>query len=154
MLLDQKIASMTSLKTSPKYTKKGELLVKKGVNGLGLFAGVDIAKGDCIIEYIGEIITDAVANERGGRYLFQTSRNRHIDGTTRENTARYINHACKPNCEIEITKGRVFVYSKRKILKGEELFYDYGEEYFDEYIKPKGCLCATCLAKKAKKESK
>ena len=139
---------MASAKTIPLYSYPRDLSVKRGVNGLGLFAKVPIKKGDCIIEYVGEIITEAQANERGGRYLFQTSKNRHIDGTTRKNTARYINHSCRPNCEVDIIRGRVFVYAKRKIEIGEELFYDYGKEYWDEHIKPKGCRCEKCLQKK------
>ena len=136
--------------TQPKYEYPKDLAVKKGVNGLGLFAKVPMKKGDCVIEYIGEVITAAEANKRGGRYLFETSKNRHIDGTTRKNTARYINHSCSPNCEIDIKKGRVFVFARRKIEPGEELCYDYGKEYWKEYIQPKGCLCAKCVAKKDK----
>lgn len=140
-----------SLNTVPKYSYPGDLVVKRGVNGLGLFTTVPIKKGDCIIEYVGEIINDAEANRRGGKYLFQTSRDRHIDGATRTNTARYINHSCRPSCEIEIKKGRVFVFAKRAIKPGEELFYDYGKEYWDEYIKPKGCRCEKCVEKAAAK---
>ena len=31
-------------------------------------------------------------------------------------------------------------------MLGEEITYDYGKEYFDEYIKPKGCRCEKHLA--------
>jgi hypothetical protein len=141
-----------SLKTEPKYSYPGDLVVKRGINGLGLYTTVPIKKGDCIIEYVGEVIDDKEANRRGGKYLFQTSRDRHIDGATRTNTARYINHSCRPSCEIEIKKGRVFVFSRRAIKPGEELFYDYGKEYWDEYIKPKGCRCEKCVEKAAKKK--
>jgi len=134
-------------KNSPIYSYPQDLATKRGVNGLGLFAKVPMKKGDCIIEYVGEVIDDAEANRRAGRYLFQTSKNRHIDGTTRSNTARYINHSCKPNCEVDIIRGRVFVYAKRNIAVGEELCYDYGEEYWEEHIKPKGCACEKCSKK-------
>lgn len=138
---------MASVKTTPLYAYPKDLAVKRGVNGLGLFTKVPMKKGECIIEYIGEVITEAQANERGGKYLFQTSKNRHIDGTTRKNIARYINHSCRPNCEVDIIRGRVFIYTKRKIEPGEELFYDYGKEYFDDHIKPKGCRCEKCSEK-------
>ena len=35
-------------------------------------------------------------------------------------------------------------------MTGEEIVYDYGKEFFDEYIKPKGCRCAKCDEKKLK----
>lgn len=139
---------MIKLKTAPVFSYPKDLAIKRGVNGLGLFAKVPIKKGDCIIEYVGEIISDAEANRRGGKYLFQTSKNRHIDGTSRKNIARYINHSCRPNCEADTIRGRVFISAIKNIAAGEELNYDYGKEYFDEHIKPKGCACAKCVEKK------
>ncbi len=138
------MAKKINPKTTPVYTYPHDLAVKRGINGLGLFAKVPMKKGDCVIEYIGDVISAREANKRGGRYLFETSANRHIDGTTRTNTARYINHSCRANCEPDTVHGRVFIYTKRKIEAGEELCYDYGKEYWGEYIKPKGCLCARC----------
>jgi uncharacterized protein len=136
---------------TPKYKHPKELAVKRGINGLGLFAKVPIKKGDCIIEYVGEVITAAEANRRGGRYLFETSKNRHIDGTTRKNIARYANHSCRPNCEVDIKGGRVFILAKRSIEPQEELCYDYGKEYWTDYIKPKGCRCPKCVEKRTLK---
>jgi SET domain-containing protein len=118
--------------------------VKKSSAGLGLFAGQDIKKGTKIIEYIGEKITADEANKRGGKYLFEINSRWTIDGTSRKNTARYINHACDPNCEAEIKNGKIFIFAKKNIPVGTELTYDYGEEYTDEHIKPFGCRCASC----------
>ena len=87
-------------------------------------------------------------------YLFEINKNLTIDGTDRKNVARYINHACKPNCEIDTPKGRIFVSAVKNIKKGEELNYDYGEEYFDEFIKPNGCRCSSCVAKRERQQSK
>lgn len=115
--------------------------------GLGLFATQPIKKDEFIIEYVGDVITAKEADKRGGKYLFETSSRRVIDGSTRTNTARYINHSCKPNCETEIDRGRVYVYAKRSIKPGEELAYDYGKEYFDDFIKPIGCRCVACEKK-------
>jgi uncharacterized protein len=118
--------------------------VKKSSAGLGLFAGEIINKGTKIIEYIGEKITADEANKRGGKYLFEINSRWTIDGTSRKNTARYINHACDPNCEARIISGKIFIFAKKNIAPGEELTYDYGEEYVDEHIKPFGCRCASC----------
>ena len=141
---------MSAIKTTPKYSVGTDLKIKKGLNGLGLFTAVPMKKGDCVIEYVGEILTtDDQVNERGGQYLFEVSPRRTIDGSSRSNTARYINHSCRPNCEVDIVKGCVFVYAKRTIKPGEELTYNYGKDFWKEYIKPKGCRCEKC-AEKAK----
>jgi SET domain-containing protein len=83
-------------------------------------------------------------------YLFEVSKNKTIDGTPRWNTARYANHSCAPNAESEIRKGRVFIVALKKILPGEEITFDYGSEFFEEHIKPKGCRCGAemCISKK------
>ena len=62
------------------------------------------------------------------------------------NKARYLNHSCRPNCETDIVKGKVYIYAKRNIKSGEELTYDYGKEYVDDFIKPYGCKCLKCLS--------
>ncbi len=112
--------------------------------GLGLFAKEPIKKGACIIEYVGRELSEAETYTSRSKYLFEVSKTKTIDGSVRSNIARYINHACKPNCEIEIRKSRVFVMAKRNIKAGEELHYDYDTEYFDEHIKPLGCRCIGC----------
>jgi uncharacterized protein len=121
-----------------------KLRVKKSKTGLGLYTEADIEKKGFITEYVGTILTLKEANKKAGKYLFETNANRFIDGTMRKNIARYINHSCKPNSEIDIFRGRVYVFAKRKILAGEELMYDYGKEYFNEFIKPFGCKCEKC----------
>lgn len=123
--------------------------VKKSSAGLGLFATEPIKKGELIIEYVGETITETEANRRGGKYLFELNDDWTIDGKDRKNTARYINHACKPNAypELNDEETRVFIYAKRAIAQGEEITYHYGTFYFNLEIKPHGCRCATCTAK-------
>ena len=121
-----------------------KLLVKRSRTGLGLFAGEPIKKGTCVIEYIGREVVGEEQYTSRSKYLFEVSKTRMINGAIRENTARYINHSCAPNCEIEIKKEHVLVMAKRNIKMGEELNYDYDTEYFEEYIKPKGCLCLKC----------
>ncbi len=112
--------------------------------GHGLFATQEIPKGDFVIEYTGQKIPTAVADALPMRYLFEIDRQWTIDGSARVNIARYINHSCEPNCEADIQDGRVLIFTSRNIKKGEELTFDYGEEYFDEFIKPIGCKCAKC----------
>lgn len=122
--------------------------VKRCSAGLGLFAEQPYKRGDLIIEYIGEYITEPEAQKRGGKYLFELSDTHALDGKDRKNVARYINHSCSPNAypEINDVETRVFIYAKRSINPGEELTYNYGKYYFDEVIKPLGCRCAKCSA--------
>jgi hypothetical protein len=122
-----------------------QLRVGRSRSGLGLFTNVSIERGTFIIEYIGEVISQEEADRRLGRYLFAISAHRVIDGSSRENLARYINHACRPNTESDIISRRVLFFAKRRIQAGEELTVDYGPEYFDEFIRPYGCLCDACV---------
>ncbi len=126
------------------------LLVKRSSAGLGLFAGEDIPKGACLIEYVGRTLSEEESTTSRSKYLFEVSARKTIDGAARSNTARYINHSCRPNCEPEIHQGRVFILSRRAIKAGEELGYDYGREYWDEHIKPHGCKCTKCQEARAK----
>ena len=121
---------------------------RKGA-GLGLFARVPMKRGDYIIHYTGELITTEEADRRGGKYLFILNDDWVIDGKNREHIARYINHGCKPNAEAETDEGakKIRILARRKIMPGEEITYDYGKEYWDEYIKPHGCKCNTCVKK-------
>lgn len=131
-----------------------DLRVKRSKTGLGLFAFSPIKKGACIIEYTGKVLTAKEEEDSNSLYLFEVTKKKTIDGATRSNTARYINHSCRPNSEIEIYKGRVYVLAKRAIKEGEELTYDYDKEYFNAYIKPKGCLCDKCTGPKKKVKKK
>lgn len=116
--------------------------VKRGLAGLGLFAGEDIKKGEMIVEYIGNILNKEEADKKvTSQYLFEITRNKTIDGTPRWNTARYANHSCDGNAESDVKKGRVFVIAAKNIKEGEEITYDYGEEFVEEHIAPYGCNC-------------
>ena len=126
--------------------KHTPLRVKRSSAGLGLFAVRPFKKGDFVIEYTGEKISSDEADLRGGKYLFTVDKNLVIDGKGRKNTARYINHSCKPNCyaEVDEDENRVRIYAKRAIKSGEELHYNYGKSYWSDHIEPYGCRCEKC----------
>ena len=125
-----------------------ELKVKRSSAGCGLFATKEIPKGVCVIEYFGRHISEAEEYTSNSKYLFGINSKITIDGRDRKNIARYINHSCRPNAEPEIRKGRIFIFSRRKIKPGEEICYDYGKEYFNEHIKKNGCKCLKCVKNK------
>jgi SET domain-containing protein len=116
------------------------LSVKRSASGLGVYTNEPIAKRRFIIEYWGDLVTDDEANRIGGKYLFELGNGKTINGTTRKNIARYINHSCRPNCEVEVVGNKVFVFSRKTIKAGEELTYNYGKDYFNEFIGKK-CRC-------------
>ncbi|MEX1112414.1 MAG: SET domain-containing protein [Candidatus Andersenbacteria bacterium] len=124
-------------------TTKHDFVVRRSSAGLGLFAESEIAKDDFVTEYHGPLLSQDEADEKGGKYLFAIDKKLTIDGSSRKNTARYLNHSCKPNCEPEIDGKRIYIYAKKKIQPGEELTYNYGKEYFNDYIKPYGCRCSS-----------
>lgn len=109
-----------------------------------MFAVGPIPKNSCIIEYTGRPATSVQQKANTGKYLFWTSDTAMIDGNIPANKARFINHSCRPNCETDIKNGRIFIFSKRNIKAGEELYFDYGSEYFDMYFSNGRCRCIKC----------
>lgn len=142
----------------PVSTASKPYRIGRSKTGLGLFATQPIKKGVKIIQYFGPLLDsknekhDAIEN----KYLFQISKRWTVDGSIRKNVARYINHSCKPNAESDVNpaKKKIIIRSIKKIQPGEEINYDYGTEYFKEYLKPIGCKCEGCEAKRAKKRAK
>jgi SET domain-containing protein len=126
-----------------------DLEVRRSATGLGLFSESEIPKGACVIEYIGPQITKEQEEKSKSRYLFEIHARKTIDGAPRWNTARYINHSCRPNCEPNIYKGRVYIHARRRIKPGEELNYDYGKNYFKEFLADI-CACPKCKPAKHK----
>jgi uncharacterized protein len=141
----------------PAISSKKPYRVGRSRTGLGLFATKPIKKGAKIVRYFGPLLDsrkkkdDAIEN----KYLFELNGRWTIDGSVRENVARYINHACKPNAESDVMprKRKVVIRAIKNIEPGEEINYDYGTDYFKAYLKPIGCKCAACEKKRKKKRA-
>jgi len=128
---------------------------RSGVHGNGVFAVQDIAEGETLIEYKGEIISWKEALRRHPHdptqpqhtFYFHVDDDRVIDGNVDGNAARWINHSCEPNCEADEQKGRVFIKALRNIAAGEELNYDYGliidEPYTRKLLSEFPCWCGS-----------
>ena len=107
---------------------------RSGVHGKGVFALTDFAKGETIIEYVGEIISWKEALRRhphdptdpNHTFYFHIDETHVIDALYGGNSSRWINHSCKPSCEPDEVDGRIFIKAIRDIKAGEELSYDYG----------------------------
>lgn len=145
--------------TTPRRAPVRRISVRRsGVHGKGVYALRPFARGESIIEYRGEVITWAEANDRhphdpanpNHTFYFHIDDERVIDGGRRGNAARWINHGCAPNCIAAEENGRIFVKALRDIAAGEELFYDYGliiDEPLTKKLKkafPCHCGASTC----------
>ncbi len=131
-----------------KRTTSPFIIVRKSrIHGTGVFARTDIPEGTRVIEYVGKKITKAESdriydiaweksqygnNNKGIVYIFTLNKRHDIDGSVWWNTAKYINHSCDPNCEIDIIRGHVWTIAMSDIKKGEEILYNYGYD-FDAY---------------------
>lgn len=126
---------------------------RSGVHGKGVFAVQDIAEGEAIIEYIGEVISWDEAQARhphdpqdpNHTFYFSLDNGNVIDALHGGNSSRWINHSCDGNCEADEVEDRVYIKALRNIRAGEELNYDYGL-MLDERYTPKlkaeyACWC-------------
>lgn len=133
---------------SPRALAGRPFRVGRSRTGLGLFATAAIEKGAFIVEYRGRRIGHALARRRearGSRYMFELDERWTIDGSSRRNLARYANHACRPNTEMDLVAGKLLLRAIKRIRPGEEISYDYGKEYFDLFLADRGCRCGRCL---------
>ncbi len=105
------------------------------LHGFGVFAAEPISKNTRIIDYAGELIRNSRSGVREARYLaqgaiwvFRVNRTWSRDAAVSGNIARFINHACKPNCWFEVVDTTIWIRASRFIEDGEELTYDYRTE--------------------------
>ena len=108
---------------------------KSKVHGYGVFAAEDINKNRRIIDYDGELIDHKESYKRETKYLkkgciwcFTVNRRWVRDGNVGGNVARFINHACKPNCYSQIIDGVIWIRAAKNLKKGDELTYNYNTD--------------------------
>lgn len=130
---------------------------KSSIHNYGIFAKKNIKKNTKIIEYIGEKVTKAEGDRRsskrikkftnsrqsGSVYIFELDKKYDIDGFVNRNKARFINHSCNPNCEVDIIDGKIWISSIKNIKKDEELSYDYGYSFDPNDFRDHVCKCGS-----------
>ena len=145
-------------RSKPSASGKRIQVRRSGVHGKGVFALQDLAEGETLIEYVGEVISWDEAQDRhphdpkdpNHTFYFHVNENRVIDALHGGNSSRWINHSCDPNCEADEENDRIFIKAIRNILAGEELNYDYGLIIDEPYTKklkaeyPCWCGSANC----------
>ncbi|MCX6295041.1 MAG: SET domain-containing protein [Bacteroidetes bacterium] len=123
-----------------------DLVVKKSTipgTGKGLFTKREIKKGERIVEYLGEIITEAELDRRAEKdiygYAFYISKKKCIDAYfTPKELARYANDAkgltrvkgITNNCCYVVYKNSGWIKAEKNIKANSELFVAYGAEYW------------------------
>ena len=134
---------------------------KSNIDNKGLVAAKDIKKGTRIIEYKGKLISK-IESENNPKfdnskkiYIFEINKRYDLDGNFKFNTAKLINHSCNPNCEVIGERLKLWIESVKDIKKGEELSYDYGFS-FDQDFKNYPCKCnsSNCCGYIVRQESR
>jgi SET domain-containing protein len=130
--------------------------VGRSNTGLGLFAVTKITRRTTVVVYYGRLISNEEADRRerwyNSRYMFELDKHWTIDGSSRRNLGRYVNHSCDPNAEAVRREKRIVFVASRTIQPGEEITVDYGKEYFDHFLKKPGCRCTSCGKKKKRRK--
>ena len=138
-----------------KKTRNFWKVKKSKIHGAGVFATKNIPKNTRIIQYVGEKVLRAEGDRRsekrlkqylnseddGSVYIFELNSKYDIDGSPNYNKARYINHSCRPNCEVNIDNNEIWITSIKGIKAHEELSYDYGFEFDKNDYKDHICKC-------------
>jgi len=138
-MYSKKLMKQASARTTPVATASAapgrRIQVRRsGVHGKGVYAVAPIARGERIIEYIGEVIGWPEALRRhphdptdpNHTFYFSLDGGHVIDANVGGNSARWINHSCSPNCTADEVDGRVYIRALKALKPGDELFYDYG----------------------------
>ncbi|XP_052886576.1 uncharacterized protein LOC108452097 [Gossypium arboreum] len=133
------------------------VVYKSGIHALGLYTSRFISRGEMVVEYVGEIVGQHVADKReleymSGRkvqyksacYFFRIDKEHIIDATRKGGIARFVNHSCLPNCVAKVisvkNEKKVVFFAERDIYPGEEITYDYHFNHEDEGKKIP-CFC-------------
>lgn len=103
-----------------KLRKKPLKFSKSDIHEWGLFALEQIGAEEFVIEYVGEVIRQSVADHRekcynaqgiGCSYMFRIDQDTIVDATTCGNLSRFINHSC----DVSIFK--IIIIKPNSILK-------------------------------------
>jgi SET domain-containing protein len=132
------------MKSSGKKRRGPGIVMRRSlIHGRGVFARRLIREDETVCEYKGEIISEAEVARRypenmeglNHTFVFGVAIDHNIDGGSRGNIARWINHSCEPNCDTYEKDKRMFVRAVRDIRPGEELNYDYAIEAGEKLTK-------------------
>ena len=107
--------------------------------GKGLFSKVRINKGDTIGHYTGIVVSDEEAEQEphvDSHYIVWVCKDCNIVGEgPKASHTRYINHHTSPNSQFVVSTRwkKARIEATRTIQPGQEVFVDYGEEYWEVF---------------------
>lgn len=126
--------------------------------GYGVRANENIPAQTFIYEYIGEVIDEKAFRQRmvdydlkkfKHFYFMMLKNDSFIDATVKGSMARFCNHSCSPNVYVDKwvvgKKLRMGLFSKRSIVKGEELTFDYNVDRYGAQSQPCYCGEPNCI---------
>ena len=105
--------------------------------GMGLFAKHAIGEEDTIGYYTGEVITEKEFHDPErpfSAYVMWVTKDHILVGEgPKANYTRYINHDDEPNAFLVVSSRwkTARIQALRDIEAGEEIFFDYGEDYWE-----------------------
>uniref|UniRef100_A0A8C6IQU0 Histone-lysine N-methyltransferase ASH1L n=1 Tax=Melopsittacus undulatus TaxID=13146 RepID=A0A8C6IQU0_MELUD len=120
--------------------------------GWGIRTKEPLKAGQFIIEYLGEVVSEQEFRNRmieqyhnhSDHYCLNLDSGMVIDSYRMGNEARFINHSCNPNCEMQkwSVNGvyRIGLYALKDMPAGTELTYDYNFHSFN-VEKQQLCKC-------------
>lgn len=120
--------------------------------GWGIRTKEPLKSGQFIIEYLGEVVSEQEFRNRmieqyhnhSDHYCLNLDSGMVIDSYRMGNEARFINHSCNPNCEMQkwSVNGvyRIGLYALKDMPAGTELTYDYNFHSFN-LEQQQLCLC-------------
>ena len=138
-----------------RYKSKIKIEKVLEIGSYGGFATGSLSSGEFIIEYAGvyysnvDALNEAVRKKKASPgYAFEVDGNTYIDGSKKGNYARFLNHSCKPNCEVELYKdergrSRLGVFAKVAITPGDELTFEYAGNIKQDFK----CQCWVCTSR-------
>jgi SET domain-containing protein len=127
-------------------------LFKTDGKGWGVMSTRNIEQGELVVEYVGEVIDHDTWESRKAKlwrfdhmYFMTLNRTEIVDATERGNIARFINHSCDPNLQVEKwyvnRTPRLGLWAKRPIVAGEELSYNYSVKWHGDPDVAQRCYC-------------
>ncbi|KAI4910389.1 hypothetical protein J4E90_007824 [Alternaria incomplexa] len=127
-------------------------VIKTEKKGFGLRANKNMAPGDFVFEYIGEVIDERTFRRRMGQYdeegikhfyFMSLTKGEFVDATKKGNLGRFCNHSCNPNCFVDKwvvgDKLRMGIFVERNVKAGEELVFNYNVDRYG--ADPQPCYC-------------
>lgn len=143
----------------PRLINEHLVIKNSKIHGKGIYARKNIPKNKKLIQYVGNIVNkkqgDIIADKqskraeknknKGAVYVFELNDKYDLDGDIKNNHARYINHSCSPNCRVYIRNNKIWIISKKRIKKTQELTYDYGYDIEEFEKHPCRCNSKNCI---------